>query len=116
MRRLHPFAWTCRCGNTVRDRTSVCVLGDGTKVCPKCWAKERAKSPPVLELTGPEITAIAKLKLLAEAWPQSLKLFSRSGSLVVLKPGEGRTIREATVAQIPGIPNDGGDPSEGDPA
>ena len=116
MRRHDPFAWTCRCGNTVRDRTSVCVLKDDTRACPKCWAKERSKSQPVLELTGPEITAIAKLKLLGEAWPKSLKLFSRSGSLVVLKPGEGRTIREATVAEIRGIPNDGGDPNDSDPA
>jgi hypothetical protein len=62
------------------------------------------------DLTPDEEAAIRSLKRLAKKWPQSLKLFSWSGSLVVMDadmpPGEA-----AELASIEGIPNDGGDPA-----
>lgn len=60
-----------------------------------------------------EERAIAALGRLAKRWPKSLKLFSWSGTLVILKPGEGRTFHEATVGSV-NIPNDGGDPNSTD--
>lgn len=61
-------------------------------------------------LTEEERDAIRSLKRLAKKWPQSLKLFSWSGSLCVMdaamRPGS-----EAELDHIIGIPNDGGDPS-----
>ncbi len=64
------------------------------------------------DLTDEETRAIRSLKRLARKWPQSLVLFSWSGSLVVMdakmEPNE-----EATLDFIDGIPNDGGDPESG---
>ncbi len=67
-------------------------------------------------LTRAEAKAIADLKALARRWPQTLRLFSWSGSLVVFKEDEWAARKEAdemndyTVDTIVGIPNDGGDP------
>ncbi len=67
-------------------------------------------------MTRAEAKAIAGLKALARRWPQTLKLFSWSGSLVVFKEDEWAARKEAdemndyTVDTIAGIPNDGGDP------
>jgi hypothetical protein len=61
------------------------------------------------ELTKEEVNAIRALERLAKKWPQTLQLFSWSGSLVVMDagmvPGEA-----AVFTTIIGIPNDGGDP------
>jgi hypothetical protein len=61
------------------------------------------------DLSAEEAKAVRSLKRLARTWPQSLKLFSWSGSLVVMdadmEPGD-----DAVLEQIHGIPNDGGDP------
>jgi hypothetical protein len=62
-----------------------------------------------LKLTKAEAEAIIALEDLARRWPKSLKLFSWSGALHVMKPGAGRTNQEASMARID-IPNDGGDP------
>lgn len=69
-----------------------------------------------LVLTKEEERAVAALNRLAKRWPKSLQLFSWSGSLHVLKPGDGRTIEAATVTTIAGIPNSGGDPNGDDEA
>lgn len=61
------------------------------------------------ELTDAETKAIKSLKRLARTWPQSLKLFSWSGSLVVMD-ADIETGEEAVLDAIHGIPNDGGDP------
>lgn len=64
-------------------------------------------------LTIEELRAIRALKRLAKSWPQSLMLFSQSGSLVVIRSDEQDLSVEKSqlryVADIPGIPNDGGD-------
>jgi hypothetical protein len=61
------------------------------------------------ELTKEEASAIRSLERLAKKWPQTLHLFSWSGSLVVMDaamvPSE-----DAVFTTIMGIPNDGGDP------
>lgn len=61
------------------------------------------------ELTAEEATAIRSLERLARKWPQSLKLFSWSGSLVVMD-NMMELGHDAQLADITGIPNDGGDP------
>lgn len=61
-----------------------------------------------------ERVAIRELQSLAERWPQTLGLFSWSGSLVVVQLQDGgfpENISENVLADIVGIPNDGGDPS-----
>lgn len=56
-----------------------------------------------------EQKAIIALKRLAKKWPNTLSLFSWSGSLCVMKRAEdGRLV---DVGSITGIDNDGGDPS-----
>jgi hypothetical protein len=60
-------------------------------------------------LNAIERAAINKLERLAKTWPDSLRLFSWSGSLKVMKGGPGVTYGSAVVASI-SIPNDGGDP------
>lgn len=61
-------------------------------------------------LSANEARAISELKRLAKRWPKTLKLFSWSGSLVVMdanmEAGAG-----AELDWIDGIPNDGGDPA-----
>jgi len=70
-----------------------------------------------IELTDDEKKAIASLKRVAKKWPESLWLFSASGSLCVMKyddngiPYEtksGCMDPDAIVDSID-IPNDGGD-------
>ena len=58
-------------------------------------------------LTKDEKGAIKKLEKLAKEWPDSLMLFSWSGSLCVVARKDGEV-----VATINGIPNDGGGPRE----
>lgn len=61
-------------------------------------------------LTAEERRAIASLKRLAKRWPQSLMLFSQSGTLCVMPADWDRTDPdESVITQIEGIPNDGGD-------
>jgi len=69
------------------------------------------------DLTPEEARAIASLDRLAKHWPSSLKLFSWSGTLVVIRSdqdmerlGTATEQDEAILAVINGIPNDGGDP------
>lgn len=68
----------------------------------------------IRELTDEEQRAVASLERLAKRWPQSLKLFSWSGTLVVVcnnEPfAEADDPNDQILAQIDGIPNDGGDP------
>jgi hypothetical protein len=68
----------------------------------------------VRDLTGEEQRAVASLERLARRWPQSLMLFSWSGRLVVVcnnQPfAEAGDPDDQILAQIDGIPNDGGDP------
>ncbi len=76
--------------------------------------------PEGRRLTVEEKKAIASLKRLAKKWPDSLTLFSWSGSLVVFKSDEwrarpdyddlGYSASDYNVDTIHGIPNDGGDP------
>lgn len=61
------------------------------------------------KITRAEARAIKALQYTASIWPKTIKLFSWSGTLRVLKPGEGRTFHEASIAVV-SIPNDGGDP------
>jgi hypothetical protein len=63
----------------------------------------------IVTLTTEEARAINSLRRLAKKWPQSLSLFSHAGSLRITK-ANSRGI-QAAVADIEGIPNDGGDPS-----
>ena len=58
-----------------------------------------------------EQRAIKALQRLANKWPETLILFSWSGSLVVMKE-LGHL--KAVVGDISGIRNDGGDPNYGD--
>ena len=69
-------------------------------------------TPPTL--TNAERRAVAAFERLARRWPRTLRLFSRNGTLTVLKPGDGRTIDEATITTTLAIPNDGGDPDGDD--
>lgn len=61
------------------------------------------------DLTPEEARAIKSLKRLAKTWPHSLKLFSWSGTLVIMD-SEMENGNEAVLDTINGIPNDGGDP------
>ena len=58
-----------------------------------------------------EAKAIASLERLAKKWPSTLKLVSCAGSLRIVKHVEGCDDIHV-VANIDGIPNDGGDPDE----
>lgn len=62
-----------------------------------------------MDLTEEEKRTVATLKRLAKKWPKSLHLFSWSGSLHVMKPGDGRSHSESSITII-NIPNSGGDP------
>ena len=63
-------------------------------------------------LTDEEERAVCAFLRLAKKWPRTLKLFSWSGTIVVLKPGDGRTMEQATIEYIgrDQILNNGGDP------
>ena len=63
-----------------------------------------------ITVTKEEQKAIASLKRLAKKWPDSLCLFSWSGSLTIFKRKHDKYI---TVDHIAGIKNDGGDPCYG---
>lgn len=68
------------------------------------------------DLTDEEARAIASLQRLARRWPKSLTLFSWSGSLVVFHSADMGAVtdrdrgNDLILADIDGIPNDGGDP------
>lgn len=72
-----------------------------------------------MELTPEEKRAIAALKRLEKTWPQTLWLFSGSGSLCVMKcnedgervysEGRGSGVDQTYTAATLKIPNDGGD-------
>lgn len=76
------------------------------------WDNRRRKK--TMKLNAKEKAALNELAALCERWPKSLKMFARAGKLVVLKTGNGRTIRQATVFENTKVPIDGGDPSEND--
>jgi hypothetical protein len=62
------------------------------------------------ELTKDEAAAVAVLDRLAKRWPRTIKLFSWSGSLVVMD-SDMAVGADAVLAEIrSGIINDGGDP------
>lgn len=63
------------------------------------------------ELTADEQRAVRSLKRLAKKWPQSLKLFSWSGTLVIMDNDMESGSAAVLEDHIPGIPNDGGDPT-----
>jgi hypothetical protein len=73
----------------------------------------------VTDLTSEERNAIAALERLAKRWPQTLKLISMDGNLHIVRAGDpradlqfgsamGQERQEAIIADIEGIPNDGG--------
>jgi hypothetical protein len=64
-----------------------------------------------ITITPEEAAAIRSLKRLAKKWPQSLRLFSWSGTLIVVKRNSDDI--DAMITHIPNIPNDGGDPQSG---
>jgi hypothetical protein len=64
-----------------------------------------------ITITLKEAAAIRSLKRLAKKWPQSLGLFSWSGTLIIVKRNSDDI--DASIAHIPNIPNDGGDPQQG---
>ena len=64
---------------------------------------------PTILITTEEAKAIRSLKRLAKKWPQSIRIFSQAGTLIVTKANSHGI--QATVAFVEGIPNDGGDPS-----
>lgn len=59
--------------------------------------------------TKEEQRAINSLKRLAKKWPDTLRLFSWSGSLTVWKNADDG--QPCVVDYVSGISNDGGDPS-----
>jgi hypothetical protein len=63
-----------------------------------------------ITITPEEAAAIRSLKRLAKKWPQSLRLFSWSGTLMVVKRNSDDI--DAEIATIEGIPNGGGDPND----
>ena len=69
-----------------------------------------------MKLTPDEKRAIAALKRVATDWPESLWLFSASGSLCVMKKKDGKRVYLPTYGVDPdylvdkiAIENDGGD-------
>lgn len=63
------------------------------------------------DLTAEEKQAITALQRLAKKWPQTLVLFSMSGSLVIMDRDDfcANSAYAEELARIKGIPNDGGD-------
>jgi hypothetical protein len=64
----------------------------------------------IVALTTEEARAINSLRRLAKKWPQSLRLFSHSGTLLATKANSHDI--QAIVAYVEGMPNDGGDPGD----
>ncbi len=62
-------------------------------------------------MTAEEAKAIQSLQRLAKRWPQSIRLFSCSGTLVVTKVNSDDV--QTLIAIVDNIPNDGGDPGCG---
>ena len=60
-------------------------------------------------VTKDEQKAIASIERLAKKWPQTLTLFSWSGTMNVFKSADDG--QPCVITGIGGIPNDGGDPS-----
>jgi hypothetical protein len=67
------------------------------------------------DLTMAEAKAIAQLTTMARYWPQTLKLVSMDGRLCVIHEGDWRfghfdriERQESILAEIAGIPNEGG--------
>ena len=60
--------------------------------------------------THEELLAIKALQRVARKWPQSLKLFSAAGSLIVIHTEDQMPFSLERTWGILGIPNDGGDP------
>lgn len=60
-------------------------------------------------ITADEEKAIRSLRRLAKKWPQSIRLFSWSGTLWITKINSNGI--EALVTEVKNIPNDGGDPN-----
>ena len=65
------------------------------------------KAAPIT-ITPEEAAAIRSLKRLAKKWPESIRIFSAAGTLIVTKANSHGI--QAAVAFVEGIPNDGGDP------
>lgn len=63
-----------------------------------------------INLSKDEHKAIKSLQRLANKWPDTLKLFSWSGSLCIFK--EDKHGLDCVVGHISGIINDGGDPDD----
>jgi len=57
-----------------------------------------------ISITPEEAAAVQSLKRLARKWPGSLRLFSWSGTLIVVKRNSDGI--DAEIATIKGIPND----------
>jgi len=64
------------------------------------------------DLSPEEQAAIRALERLAKRWPPSLKLFSWSGTLCVIRADASLLDNPdaQVITTIEGIPNDGGDP------
>lgn len=62
-----------------------------------------------IELNEKEKEAIKSLEKLAKKWPKTLLLFAGTGLTVRKIQPDGTYLKESIVADIPGIPNDGGD-------
>ena len=97
-----------------------------TRSCEQAWAEQQAEDARAYErareacdedddedeLTDEERRAIASLERLAKRWPQSLRLFSWSGTLCVIR-SEADLLEEPeanVITTIEGIPNGGGAP------
>jgi hypothetical protein len=66
-------------------------------------------SETVIRVSKDEQKAIKSLEALGRKWPETLFLFSWSGSLHVMKHLEDGRLGD--ISHISGIPNDGGDPT-----
>lgn len=70
---------------------------------------ETERAAGMTKLSPKEAHAIRDLNALAKRWPSSLRLFSWSGTLCVMR-ADMPPCGEATICTVDGIPNDGGDP------
>jgi hypothetical protein len=65
------------------------------------------------DLTPREYAAIEALREVSERWPDTLMLFSWSGTLVVFRKEDfrsGKSLHDIPQWDVHGITNDGGDP------